>query len=71
MDQLQYLDKNGHIQTDKVLTWRLATCHNVSQSDLGFVRNQVEVKMFATTGFRPVGGQRKLGIRMLGSSSQL
>ena len=51
MDQLQCLDKNGHIQTDKVLTWGLATCHHVSQSDLGLVGNQVEVKMFATTGW--------------------
>lgn len=51
MDSLQFLDKNGHIQTDDVITWGLATCHNVSQSDLGFVGNQVEVKMFATTGW--------------------
>lgn len=51
MDKLQYLDKHGHIQTDDIITWALATCHNVSQSDLGFVGNQVEVKMFATTGW--------------------
>ena len=51
MDKLQYLGKNGHIQTDDIITWGLATCHNVSQSDLGFVGNQVEVKMFATTGW--------------------
>ena len=51
MDKLQYLDKNGYIQTGDIITWGLATCHNVSQSDLGFVGNQVEVKMFATTGW--------------------
>ena len=51
MDQLQYLDKSGHIQTDTLLTWGLATCHNVSQSDLGLVGNEVEVKMFAVTGW--------------------
>ena len=51
MDQLQYLDKSGHIQTDTLLTWGLATCHNVSQSDLGLVGYEVEVKMFAITGW--------------------
>lgn len=51
MEQLQYLDKNGHIQTDTLVTWGLATCHNVSQSDLGLVGNEVEVKMFAVTGW--------------------
>ena len=51
MDKPQYLDKNGHIQTDNIITWGLASCHNVSQSDLGLVGNQVEVKMFATTGW--------------------
>ena len=59
MDQLQYLDKNGHLHTDNLITWGLATCHNVSQSDLGFVGNQVEVKMFAVTGWNLIeaGGQ--------------
>lgn len=51
MDKMHFLDKAGHIQTDSIITWGLATCHNVSNSDLGFVGNQVEVKMFATTGW--------------------
>ncbi|KAL3158258.1 hypothetical protein ABBQ38_010509 [Trebouxia sp. C0009 RCD-2024] len=51
MDQLQYLDKNGHVQADTLVTWGLATCHDVSQSDLGLVGNEVEVKMFAVTGW--------------------
>ena len=37
-----------------MITWGLATCHNVSRSALGLVGNQVEVKMFAVTGWNLV-----------------
>ena len=52
MDTIQYLDKSGHIQTETYLLWGLATCHAISMSNDGLVGNQVEVKMFSSTGWR-------------------
>ena len=48
---LQYLDKFGHIQAEDQLLWGLATCHAITQADAGLVGNQVEVKMFSSTGW--------------------
>ncbi len=57
MDTVQYPDKAGHIQTEDTLLWGLATCHAVSTSEAsGLVGNQVEVKMFAGTGWHLIEG---------------
>ena len=49
---LHYLDKFGHIQAETEMLWGLVTCHAVTQADAGLVGNQVEVKMFASTGWK-------------------
>lgn len=73
MDQLQYLDKNGHLQTDRLVTWGLATCHNVSQSDVGLVGNEVEVKMFSVTGWNLIqmSGQPTRVVHAVDAGQQL